>query len=256
MGELSQQKQVHRAGDAVVRPATPWTASVHTLLRHLEAVCFAGAPRVVGSGLDSDGRETLTFIPGDVGPTRTWSDDGIHELGRLLRRLHLVTASFQPPSGAIWQDSFLRSTAPDAIVSHGDAAPWNVVAHEGRPIALIDWELAGPVDRLSEVAHTGWLNAQLHDDDIAARQGLSPAPDRIRHLRLFTDGYGLPAWDRAKLVTRIIDVALLSCASDAIETKITSESSTADPLIWGVAWRARSAAWLVRHRTELERAVR
>jgi Ser/Thr protein kinase RdoA (MazF antagonist) len=255
LGYLSRRKRVQRAGDVTLRPSAPWTTAVHALLRHLESVGFTGSPRVIGTGFDAGARETVEFIPGEVVPKRVWGDEGIYELGQLLRQLHQATASFAPPPDAVWQESFLRSTAPDAIVSHGDIAPWNVVARDGRPVGLIDWELAGPVDRLSEVAHTGWLNAQLHDDYIAARQGLPSAEKRAYQLRRFIDGYQLPAEDRSELVTRLIEVAILSCASDAVEAGITPES-TSNWLVWGVAWRARSAAWLVRKRRLLERVLR
>src|SRR5215472_6228868 len=46
----------------------PWTPTVHAPLRHLEEVGFDGAPRLVGFGLDADGREMLTFIHCDVAP--------------------------------------------------------------------------------------------------------------------------------------------------------------------------------------------
>jgi Phosphotransferase enzyme family len=256
MGILSSRKQVEREGGATLRPPAPWTATVHVLLRHLAAVGFPGAPRVVGTGFAPDGRETIEFVPGEVDARRVWGDEGIAELGHLLRRLHEATASFRSPPDAVWQASFLRPDGPDAVVSHGDAAPWNVVAREGRPVALIDWELAGPVDRLREVAHTGWLNARLFDDEIAERQGLPPAARRVRQLRLFADGYRLRARERAELVTRLIEVAVLSCAADAIEAAIAPDAIGDEALVWGVAWRARSAAWLVRHRDLLERALR
>lgn len=47
-----------------------------------------------------------------------------------------------------------------------------VAGTDSIPYALIDWEFAGPVDALVEVAHAAWLNAQLHDDDTAERCGL------------------------------------------------------------------------------------
>ena len=50
---------VYRRGDVVIRDAAPWTPAVHALLRHLEDAGFAAAPRLVGSGLDTDGREVL-----------------------------------------------------------------------------------------------------------------------------------------------------------------------------------------------------
>ena len=46
---------------------------MHALLRHLEEAGFTGAPRLVDSGLDQDGRETLTFaaiVDGYGLPTR------------------------------------------------------------------------------------------------------------------------------------------------------------------------------------------
>ena len=52
---------VHRRGDVVIRDTGPWSPAVHALLRHLEDVGFAAAPRLVGSGLDHDGREVLTL---------------------------------------------------------------------------------------------------------------------------------------------------------------------------------------------------
>jgi hypothetical protein len=253
---LSARKRVHRSGTMTRRPSAPWTPAVHALLRHLETVGFAGSPRVVGAGIDPEGREMVEFVAGDVARDRIWSEQGIHELGRLLRDLHQATASFQSPPQALWQESFLRSSGPETVISHGDVAPWNVVARQGQPVALIDWELAGPVDRLNELAHTGWLNARLFDDGVDEVARLPSVDQRIRQLRIFADGYELPAEDRMELARRIIDVAILSAASDAVESKITPESIEAAWLAWGVAWRARSAAWLVRHRHLLEAALR
>ena len=62
---LLHHRAVYRHGQVVVREAGPWTATVHSLLRHLEDVGFAGAPRVVGSGFDTEGRETLRYIDGE-----------------------------------------------------------------------------------------------------------------------------------------------------------------------------------------------
>jgi Phosphotransferase enzyme family len=253
---LSERKRVQRAGDAMLRPAAPWTPAVHALLRHLEMVGFAGAPRVVGAGIDRTGQEMVEFVPGDVAHDRIWSEEGVHQLGRMLRDLHEAAASFRPPPQAVWQNSFLRSSGPGTVISHGDVAPWNVVVRQGQPVALIDWELAGPVDHLNELAHTGWLNARLFDEGVEDVPDLPSVEQRIHQLRIFADGYELPARSRRELARRVVDVAILSAASDAVEAKITAESSEAGWLAWGVAWRARSAAWLVRHRDLLDRALR
>jgi aminoglycoside phosphotransferase (APT) family kinase protein len=176
------------------------------------------------------------------------------QVGRLLRDLHDATASFRPPPGAVWQPWFHRGDAAGAIVGHGDAGPWNVVARDGLPVALIDWELAGPVDRLDEVAATAWWNAQLHDDDVAARQHLPDAAARAAQLRYFLDGYGLPKAERAGLVSRMVGYAIRGCAWEATCAQVTPESTDATPL-WALAWRARAAAWMLRHRALLERAT-
>jgi len=55
---------VAKVGDTVRRNAGPWTPAVHALLRHLEAVGFDGAPRVLG--IDGQGREVLSYVPGEV----------------------------------------------------------------------------------------------------------------------------------------------------------------------------------------------
>jgi thiamine kinase-like enzyme len=64
-------------------------------------------------------------------------------------------------------------------MGHCDVAPWNIVARAGMPVALIDWEFAGPVDPLVELAQACWLNAKLHDDIVAEREGL-PLAGRSR----------------------------------------------------------------------------
>jgi len=103
------------------------------------------------------------------------------------------------------------------------------------PVAFIDWDTAGPISRLDEVAASAWWNAQLHDDDIAERQALPPAGARAAQLRYFLDGYRLPAAERHGLVTRMIEYA--------IRAQVTPDSTDLAPL-WAIAWRGRSAAWM------------
>ena len=75
---------------------------MHALLRHLEDAGFAAAPRLVGSGLDTDGREMVTFIDGEFTQPGPWSLDGAAAVGRMLRDLHRATRSFRPPPNAEW----------------------------------------------------------------------------------------------------------------------------------------------------------
>jgi thiamine kinase-like enzyme len=52
------------------------------------------------------------------------------------------------------------------------------MARDGLPVALIDWEIAGPVDPMVELAQMAWLNAKLHDDIVAEREHLPPLAAR------------------------------------------------------------------------------
>mgnify|MGYP000462372643 CR=1 FL=1 len=60
------------------------------------------------------------------------------------------------------------------------------------PYALIDWEYAGPVDPLVELAQACWLNAKLHDDVVAEIEGLPSLAEHAQQLRAILDGYELP----------------------------------------------------------------
>lgn len=250
---LSAAKSVNRQGGVVLRPSAAWTGSVHALLRHLERSGFAMAPKVLGTGFALDGRETVSYVEGEFVHPGPWSDEGIIGVGRMLRSLHEASADFSPPEDARWQPWFLRELGgARRVFGHGDVAPWNVVTRGGLPVGLIDWEFAGPVDPLAELARVCWLFPQLHDDDVAARVGLPGLSVRARQLRLLADAYGVPAEERMALLELMIQVAVAEAAGEAVELGAGPE--THGPL-WGIAWRTRAAAWMLRHRDVLARAL-
>jgi Phosphotransferase enzyme family len=248
--------QVERQGDVILRTAGPWTPTIHTLLRHLEEVGFTGAPHVVGSGFDEMGRETLSYFEGAPVHPEPWSLEAAAAVGRLLRQLHEATASYRPPPDAKWRRWFGRDLGgPAKIIGHCDVAPWNIVARHGRPVGLIDWDFAGPVDPYVDLAHTAWLNASLFSGDLAERSGLPAVHERLKALRAIVDAYGVEADKRAHLIDLIIDVAVCSIANDADEAGVTRATIQSDAL-WGMAWRSRSAAWMVQNRKDLNAALR
>jgi hypothetical protein len=247
---------VYRHGNVVLRNTGPWTPAVHALLRHLGDVGFPAAPRLVGSGLDDDGREMLTFIDGEFTHPGPWSLDGAAALGGLLRELHQATSSFRPAPDAVWFPWHGRDLGGRAkVIGHCDVAPWNIVARDGLPVAFIDWETAGPVDPLVELAQMCWLNAKLHDDIVAEREHLPPLADRARQLAVIVDAYGLSARQRRAFVSRLIEFAICDTAWEADDAAITPETTTHPIALWAMAWRARSAAWMIRHRRVLETAL-
>jgi hypothetical protein len=261
---------VHRRGNVVLREARPWSRTVLDLLRHLEREGFSAAPRVVEPGFDDQDREMLSFIVGESPQPFAWSDEAVGDVGAILRDLHRAAATFTPPAGAIWMPWWGRDLpAREFTIGHCDAAPWNFLARDGRPVALIDWDTAGPVGAVWDLAQTAWLNAQLHDDDLADRLGLPPIEVRARQVRLIADGYGLARNARTSLVDRMIEIAVRSAAQESIDAGVTATARSpaaigrvgggaptrGHDLLWAMSWRTRSAAWMMKHRRLLERTL-
>jgi hypothetical protein len=246
---------VIRRDGVVYREGGPWSSTVISLLRHLESSGFTEAPSVVGTGFDERGRETLSFIEGEFVHPSPWTDEAFPQLGMTLRRLHDTASSFKPLQSPIWRDWFGRNLGDGPhVIGHCDTGPWNIVCRSGLPVGLIDWEVAGPVRADIELAQACWLNAQLYDDDIAERVGLGSVTMRAHQVRLLLDGYGLSRKQRDGFVDKLITFAVHDAAEQAKEAAVTPESNDAEPL-WAIAWRTRSASWMLHHRQTLEAAL-
>ena len=258
------QTEVHRDGDIVRRSAKPQSATVIALLQHLADASFDAAPHPVGSGFGPDGREQLSFIDGVSPQPAPWSDDAAHRIGQMLRALHDATATFEPPTDAVWQPWFARSMRRAGgddrrVIGHGDLGPWNILAIDALPVGFIDWDNAGPVDAVVEVAQVAWLNAQLHDDDVGDLNDLASPDERARQLGLIVEGYGLDRPQRRLIVDTMVEFALRAAREEAVEAEVgpqtASPSDHGYPLLWAVTWRARAAAWMLDHRSTLARAL-
>ena len=160
-----------RMGDTVRRPLHARSDYVHALLDHLAAVGFPGAPRVLG--VDDEGREMLTYIPGEVvyrSPAGI-SDAQIVSAAGLVRAFHDATAGTPFAAG-------------DEVVGHGDLGPHNIVFDGDQAIGIIDWdEDVGPCARVVDAAHAAWCCADVCEREV-------PVGDQARKLRLFCDAYG------------------------------------------------------------------
>ena len=185
--------EVVRVGDTVRRAAGAWTPTIHALLSHLERVGFDGAPRA--RGFDERGREVLTFIEGETIPADMagFRDDRtLVDVARLLRSYHDATLGFVPAPDAAW-DFCVGAPRKGEVICHNDVGPWNVVAREGRPVALIDWDLAAPAPREWDVAYALWRFVPLYETS-----EWGPPAGQGRRMRVFCDAYGLT--DRHNLV--------------------------------------------------------
>jgi aminoglycoside phosphotransferase (APT) family kinase protein len=188
-----------RRGDRLLRPMGPWSPAAHEYLRHLEAAGLAGSPRVLGT---ESNREVLTFTEGDVAVDPHWqpghghqlppyarTDAALHGVAKLIRKLHSAAAGFAPVITSYRFDP--RPPQPGEVVSHGDISPWNTVYRDGIPVAFIDWDSAGPVDPLADLAAAAWTFVPLAPPRQLAEAGFDPLPDLPARLRTFVDAYGL-----------------------------------------------------------------
>ncbi|GII79070.1 trifolitoxin immunity protein [Sphaerisporangium rufum] len=234
---------VVRVGDTVRRPVGRYGTAVHALLRHLAAVGFDRAPRLLG--VDERGREILTFLPGQV-PTRPLpgyavTDGTLAGLAELLRGYHDAVAGFVPPDGAKWAPGATDDAEPE-LVGHCDLTPENVVFRDGRPWGLIDFDLARPTTRLFDAAV-----ALRHWAPIADPVDRDPRQldlDVGARLRLFCDAYGFAAADRR----RLLEVSRLRFGRSYQAMRASAEAEGGP---WARMWAAgagerirRAAAWL------------
>jgi hypothetical protein len=177
-------------GDVVHKQASPWTPTVHALLRYLDEAGFDGAPRALG--FDEHGREMLTYLPGETIGDRTawpawaWADSTLTQVGAWLRRLHDITATFSPPADERWFTG--RTMRPGWVVGHQDAAPYNAVMDGDRLVGFFDWDIAGPSVPEVDVAFSALLWVPLTAPSTGL--GVDDPVDRYRRLHLFLDAYG------------------------------------------------------------------
>ena len=196
-----------RIGDTVRRPVRPFTRTIQAYLAHLHQVGFTAAP--VPLGIDEQGREVLSYVPGDIPreplPAGTAGDDVLVALARLIRALHEASAGWMPPPDAVWGG--IPGAGPAAVppvgdepelVSHRDYCPGNVVFRGGLPAALIDFDLAKPTSRLYDIVNALWWWAPLRDP-----QNRAPAftdLDMPGRTAVFADAYGMTGQQRRDFV--------------------------------------------------------
>lgn len=187
---------VVRVGDTVRRPAGPWTPAVHALLKHLQQKGFAGAPRALG--FDAEGREMLSFAQGAAAwPWASFlplaGDEGLLRVARLIGGYHAAVADFAPPADAAWSAIAPTRGAADTLC-HNDFAPWNLILGPAGELTFIDWDLAAPGARISDLAYAARAFTPLIPDP--------PYAIPIAHrLGLLREAWGLAA---AELVEAIV----------------------------------------------------
>ncbi|MFC5658729.1 phosphotransferase [Streptomyces nogalater] len=248
-GGMMNAGAVCRRGSLVERPAPPAARALHAYLLALQEHGFDGAPTPVR--LTADGREQLTYIPGDVArpPFPRWAmtESALSSVGSLLRRLHDAGAAVAVDSRAAWSQA-LADPAGGRVLCHNDVCPENVVFRDGRATALIDFDLAAPGRPLWDVAMTARYWVPMLDPTSAAP--LYPAGlDAPTRLRVLADGYGLSPRERVDL-PGIIEEATATCRAFVAGRVAHGDPVYARALAERGGWQRwdRIQEWLVTHR--------
>ncbi|MFF5260511.1 phosphotransferase [Actinomadura viridis] len=241
-----------RLGDTVRRPYRSHSPAVHGLLRHLEMVGFDGAPRVLG--VDEQGREVLSWVEGETPPRPlpgfAVTDEALAGVAGLLRRYHEAVAGYEAPPDAPWDMAASRLDGEPELIGHCDVTPENVVFRHGRPVGLIDFDLARPTTRLYDVVTT--LRHWAPIADPGDRDWRLCRVDVGRRLRLFCDAYGLDRDMRRQV---------LPAARVRFERSYEAMRTRAEVVggAWARIWHGgagprirRAQDWLDRHWDELD----
>jgi len=251
LGGTANRGLVVRVADTVVRPAAPCWPATHALLAHLAAAGFDGAPRVLSAGPST---ETLSYIEGQAAvpplPGDTLTDTALVSIADLLRRYHQAVESFDP-AGYRWPRP-IPAAFRTGLVSHNDAHPANLVFRDGRAVALIDFDWAGPGGAAWDFAAAARYWAPLQPDrDIAdSRQGRA-----LERFRIFLDASGLTRADRRLVAEAIV-------ANHDWMYAIVTEAAAGGHQGFADHWNAvaesaaRSRSWCQRHQRDLLAAAR
>lgn len=232
---------VTRAGNTVRRTPPPDPAFVRALLRLFERRGWDGAPRFLGT--DERGREVLSFLDGHVAwqpvqPPAVTEPASRARVAELVREFHDLTAGTALAAGC-------------EVVCHNDLAPQNTVYRDAgaglRPVAFIDWDIAGPGERLHDLAHVCWQYVGLGP-------GIADASTAGRSMRLICDAYGLADRDR------LVDTVLWwqdRCWRGILAKAEAGEAAMIRLRDSGAAGSVRREFdWVARHRDELAAPLR
>jgi aminoglycoside phosphotransferase (APT) family kinase protein len=225
---------VARRGDTVRRTAGAWPPTVQALLRHLRAQGLTEVPEPLG--IDDQGREVLTFLPGDVAnyplPEWLWDEAVLRSAGALLRRVHDASVAFlvgaeapdrdvrgttgsldglagearpervaplpvPAPEDRVWQSP---PHEPTEIVCHNDFAPYNLTFQDGEAVGVIDFDTASPGPRIRDLAYLGYRLAPFVADAADGEgSGVVGRLDPLARLDVLVESYGVPYSRRAVL---------------------------------------------------------
>lgn len=240
---------VVRRGSAVHRTAGPWTPTISRLLHHLRARGVTWLPRPLG--LDDDGREVLTYLPGIVPtyplPTWVWAERVLVDAGRRLAQFHQASAGFDV-TGAVWQ---IPPHQPAEVICINDVAPYNMVFDDAHQlIAMIDLDTASPGPRMWDLAYLAYRLAPLTQAEDTGAGTPSMAVRRHR-LHLLGQAYA-QAGDRVDIAADDVLRTAIERLEDLAVFTAKRAAAGAPQVAAHVEVYRNDAGWIGIHRQDLE----
>jgi hypothetical protein len=226
---------VVRVGETVRRPWKSSSPFAALLLAHLETNGFSGAPRYLGR--DEHGRDVLSYLPGEVAKFQRFADIQLRATGELLRAFHDAT-----------RGSSLAGES--SVVCHHDAGPNNFIFQDGRPVALIDFDMAAPGEPLEDLGYVAWVWC------VSSKPERQPVSVQAAQVRLLVDAYGLEATQRVDVVDSILERQSRNARfwRDRL-TDPGSSLASVERINEYIAWSLRERAYTETHRREFAAAL-
>lgn len=214
---------VVRVGNTVHRQTRPSGPTVQHLLKHVRARGVSWVPEPLG--FDEQGREVLSFLPGEVVqeiPDWLWRDSLLQRIAQALRQLHDATADFHV-AGAIWG---LPDMEPREVICHNDFAPYNCVFRQEHFVGAIDFDTCAPGPRLWDLCYAAYRFIPLLPP--------KPSANELGHFIWNDNAFEFSPFDLEELYRRI-EVFAAAYAQTNQPLRYTSEQ------IIAFAWRRLEA---------------
>lgn len=241
---------VWRIGDTVHREAGPWTPQVHKLLSLLHSRGVTGVPTPLG--MDLEGREVLTYLPGEVGSSPLVGvqrrDSVLAQAGRLLRAIHDATVEEAGQWLTGWRAPVRE---PVEVICHGDFAPYNCVFVDGDLVGVFDFDFAHAGPRAWDLAYALYRFVPLADP--AHAEGFGSPAEQAWRMRSLCDAYGLI--DRSGLY-EVVTARIQSMVDFLLEgQRIGDPRRIANIEAGHLAVYQQDLAYVKRHRAVFEAAL-
>ncbi|MCG8478044.1 MAG: aminoglycoside phosphotransferase family protein [Spirochaetales bacterium] len=194
---------IFKERDGVVRPARPWTSTVHRFLDYMVSNGADFVPRPVAV---TDDTEIVSYLPGEVHhyplPGELYAIEAVRSAARLLRAFHDRSRGFLPllTAGDVWM---LEPREPIEVMCHGDYAPYNVTTDRWRARGIIDFDTLHPGPRMWDLSYAVYRWASFTaPENPDSRFSLS---EQIRRGTVFFDTHGVPVGERTTFVSSVVD---------------------------------------------------